>query len=341
MQCNCKRRYTKMVQADFHLAPFSHLCYDIPATVYQTQGGLYVYYKASTKGRQAMSRIRHDIDSLAAIYRRAGMIKRGDRVYQCGLFMLEVTDEMGVNYIPSYQCGERLCPRCARSRSLRIAANAADVAAYLRQAGTYRTPYHVVLTVRNVVASDLHAMLDVMIAACRWLLHRRSIWRSVAGWGRSIEITYNALEQTYHPHVHLLVVPTTTPDPDTIGCADWWSKQWAAALSSCGHDVDYMPICHTDAAYSDGVLPEVSKYITKLGRIYALPYDARFSCITTIDEATRGRKLVSYGGIWASARRALRQRDDIDADNDTAVQHACSAVILKWSGLEYVPVRNT
>lgn len=305
------------------------------------RGGLYVYYKASTNGRQAMSRIRHDIDSLAAIYRRAGMIKRGDRVYQCGLFMLEVTDEMGVNYIPSYQCGERLCPRCARSRSLRIAANAADVAAYLRQAGTYRTPYHVVLTVRNVVASDLRAMIDVMIAACRWLLHRRSIWRSVAGWGRSIEITYNALEQTYHPHVHLLVVPTTTPDPDTVGCADWWSKQWAAALSSCGHDVDYMPICHTEAAYSDGVLPEVSKYITKLGRIYALPYDARFSCITIIDEATRGRKLVSYGGIWASARRALRQRDDIDADNDTAVQHACSAVILKWSGLEYVPVRNT
>lgn len=39
MQCNCKRRYTKMVQADFHLAPFSLLCYDIPATVYQTQGG--------------------------------------------------------------------------------------------------------------------------------------------------------------------------------------------------------------------------------------------------------------------------------------------------------------
>lgn len=299
-----------------------------------------MYYTSCESGRQSISFTRRQIDSLAAIFRRAGWNRRGDRVYQCGLFVLEVSDNMGIHYVPSFQCGERMCPRCARSRSLRIAANAADVANYLRQTGDYRIPYHVVLTVRNVTASELSSMIDIMIAACRWLLHRRSIWRSVAGWGRSIEVTYSVDSDTYHPHVHLLIIPTETPDSDTVGNASWWSEQWAAALSSCGHNVDYKPICHSDAAYSDGVLPEVSKYVTKIGRIFSLPFDARYLCITTIDNAVRGRKLVSYGGIWASARRALRQRDDIEADDMTISQHPCSSTVLKWSGLEYVPYKQ-
>lgn len=299
-----------------------------------------MYYTSLESGRQAISKLRRQIDSLAAIYRRAGWLRRGDRVYQCGLLMLEVSDAMGISYVPSYQCGERLCPRCARSRSLRIASNAADVASFLRQTGEYRTPYHVVLTVRNVCADDLSAMIDTMIQSCRWLLHRRSIWRSVAGWGRSIEVTYNAESNTFHPHVHLLVIPTDVPDPDTIGCSSWWSSQWSAALSACGHDIDYVPVCRSDAAYSDGVLPEVSKYITKLSRLFALPYETRYACIVTIDQATRGRKLVSYGGIWAEARRQLRQRDDIDASDDFVRARSCTSTILRWSGLEYRPVAS-
>lgn len=300
-----------------------------------------MYYKTSEIGRQAVSRIRRDVDSLAAIYRRAGMLRRGERVYQCGLYMLEVHDGLNaLSYQPTYSCDDRLCPRCARTRSLRIAANAAQVAQYLRQTGQYRTPYHVVLTVRNVVAPDLHDMLDIMIAACRWLLHRRSIERSVSGWGRSIEITYNAEMQTFHPHVHLLILPTETPDSDTVGCADWWSKQWAMALSACGLQIDYKPICHSDAAYSDGVLPEVSKYITKLSRIFKLPSDERYHAVIAIDDATRSRRLVAYGGIWAKARRILRQRDDISASDELVQRAGCTITLLKWSGLEYVPYRQ-
>lgn len=300
-----------------------------------------MYYKTAAIGRQVMSRYRCDIDSLAAIYRRAGMLRRGERVYQCGLFLLEVHNDMGtLSYQPMSSCDDRLCPRCARARSLRVAANAAAVAQALRQSGEYRTPYHVVLTVRNVSDNDVRPTIDVMIAACRSLLHRRSIARTVAGWGRSIEITYNAVTNTYHPHVHLLVIPTSSPDPDTIGCADWWATQWSNALVSCGHSMDYTPICHSEAAYDDGVLPEVSKYITKLSRLFRLPYEQRYRAVITIDAATRGRRLIAYGGIWAAARREMNLRDDIDASDDYAVSSGCTSIMLRWSGLEYVPYKR-
>lgn len=244
---------------------------------------------------------------------------------------------MGVHYETAYACGDRMCPACARSRSLRAAANAAQVAKLLCARGQLPTSYHVVLTIRNVNSDALRTTIGTMIDALRWMLKRRTVAPYIAGWARNIEITYSHTRQDFHPHVHLLVIPAEGA-ADTIACSQWWAAQWADALAACGSVLDYEPICHSVATWSVGALAEVSKYITKLSAIYTLPQEQRYEAVKAIDEAVRGRKLLSYGGIWAAARRELRQRDDIDTGDQYAERVGCTATYLVWAGMEYKPI---
>lgn len=301
-----------------------------------------MHYTSSEIGRQREGIIRQQIITLAAIYHRISVAdespshyRRAGRVYQCHAAIWEVADDMGVFYETAYACGDRMCPACARSRSLRAAANAAQVATLLRSREQLPTSYHVVLTVRNVSADVLRDTIGVMIDALRWMLRRRTVSPLIAGWARNIEITYNRYDGTYHPHVHLLVIPH---DADAVASSTWWAVQWADALNANGHNLDYVPICHSVATWSVGALAEVSKYITKLSAVYSLPADQRYDVVRTIDAAVHGRRLLSYGGIWADARRELKQRDDIDASDEYAIRNGCTATYLVWSGLQYVPV---
>lgn len=303
-----------------------------------------MHYTSAEEGRQREAITRQQIMALSAIYHRISEkdkspvhYRRAGRVYQCRAAIWEVHDTMGVHYETAYACGDRMCPACARSRSLRAAANAAQVAQLLRSRGQLPTSYHVVLTLRNVNSSNLRDTIALMIDALRWMLKRRTVATYIAGWARNIEVTYSSARQDYHPHVHLLVIPTDGA-ADTIACSQWWAAQWADALTACGSVLDYEPVCHSVATWSVGALAEVSKYITKLSAIYALPQEQRYEAVKTIDSATRGRKLLSYGGIWAAARRELRQRDDIDTGDQYAERVGCTATYLVWAGMEYKPI---
>ena len=302
-----------------------------------------MYYTTEEEGRQHEGLIRCQIITLAAIYNRISKedesplyYRRAGRVYQCHSALWEVTNDMGVHYETAYACGDRMCPACARSRSLRAAANAAQVAKLLQSRGMLPTSYHVVLTVRNVSAEKLRETIGTMIDALRWLLRRRTVTPYIAGWARNIEITYNTNKNTYHPHVHLLIVPTT--NATVVANSQWWATQWTDALKSCGNAPDYIPICHSVATWSVGALAEVSKYVTKLSCVYKLPAELRYMAVKTIDDAVRGRKLLSYGGVWAEARRELKQRDDIDTSDDYASRIGCTATYLVWSGMQYEPI---
>lgn len=303
-----------------------------------------MHYTSEAEGRQCEAVTRQQILTLSAIYNRISeedasptYYRRAGRVYQCRAAIWEVHDTMGVHYETAYACGDRMCPACARSRSLRAAANAAQVAKLLCARGQLPTSYHVVLTIRNINSDALRTTIGTMIDALRWMLKRRTVAPYIAGWARNIEITYSHTRQDFHPHVHLLVIPAEGA-ADTIACSQWWAAQWADALAACGSVLDYEPICHSVATWSVGALAEVSKYITKLSAIYTLPQEQRYEAVKAIDEAVRGRKLLSYGGIWAATRRELRQRDDIDTGDQYTERVGCTATYLVWAGMEYKPI---
>ena len=64
----------------------------------------------------------------------------------------------------------------------------------------------VTLTAPNVKAEDLQAEIDLYNKAFQRLVKRKEIAPIFSGYIRKLEVTYNADQQTYHPHFHILFV---------------------------------------------------------------------------------------------------------------------------------------
>ncbi|GAH50846.1 unnamed protein product, partial [marine sediment metagenome] len=66
-------------------------------------------------------------------------------------------------------------------------------------------PRSAVLTIRNIPALSLRDGLTSMLAAWKRLRDREQEWKDrVKGYIWNAEVTYNAEQDTWHPHIHLL-----------------------------------------------------------------------------------------------------------------------------------------
>ena len=105
--------------------------------------------------------------------------------------------------------------------------------------------------------------------------------------------------------------------------------------------LDYLPMCKVVPCYSDGALAEVSKYITKMSKIYDIAdRDERYAVVSCIDDAIKKHRVIAYYGEWKQLRAELQQNDTMMLDNEFEGQEIVSRQILQWAGLEkgYVPV---
>ena len=100
-------------------------------------------------------------------------------------------------------CRERLCSVCAWRRQSRFLAQMFPVINRLEAQG-YRFIF-VTLTMRNTSLDGLQEAVNIMIKGFDRLLKKRKIKRAWKGVCRSLELTYNEKENTFHPHIHLLV----------------------------------------------------------------------------------------------------------------------------------------
>lgn len=133
-------------------------------------------------------------------------------------------------------CRVRLCPMCAWRRSLLIAHQVKLVAHEAVQREALRWLF-LTLTVRNVEGEALSKGIDGMMQAWKRLSERKA-FAVVRGWFRSLEITRNPVDGSYHPHFHVLlaVPPGYFKGKGYLKHADW-VELWQSALR-----VDYVPV---------------------------------------------------------------------------------------------------
>lgn len=276
---------------------------------------------------------------LAHAMRRAGD-KRWGTVLQCAR-------EATVRYCPACGrahaqgtncCRHRLCPICQVRRSRKLAHQAIAAAQWLAAEGRLDGVRMglVTLTQRNVPADLLPGMIDSMLAALTRMRHQRAVRRYMIGSARNIEITYNQQAGTYHPHVHLIVM-LAPGAPDEMLTSAYWRDLWGDLMQ-----LDYAPICDARELHDrDKAVCEVSKYVCKaLEILEGLSDDLLPQVVAALNAALTGRRLVAYTGIWAEARRVLKQRDDDDAsDSDDQDICGCGAAladaVMIWDGNEY------
>lgn len=295
-------------------------------------------------GYDSTVRAKAQAQRLSAIYYRAGAelhassyTRRGQRVAMCG-------DVVGVQrgrVVVQWGCNERLCPLCAIRMSRRIAANARTVLERARAEADLR-PYMLTLTQRNCNSSELPERIDDVLNAWRSILHdMKGAKRYIAGYARTVEITVSRDGQSYHPHVHAILL--MTPDtPREMLRARCWATLWQRYMDTQRYQ-DVMPICdirpirpnpRRGLTSTAAAAAEVAKYTAKSSSI--LSHAHAYEHVMAIDSAISGRRLRSYGGVWRTIRAQMRLEDAMDApDPDARYVAEAPLEVWQWAGAEY------
>lgn len=214
-------------------------------------------------------------------------------------------------------CRDRLCPMCQWRKSLVVFRQLSQIMDRIDSdsPGAY-VPVMLTLTMRNVAGGQLGAGIDRILKAWSRMMTkaaRRRPWRVSAGWFRALEITYSASTDSWHPHIHaVLLMPVGYfSDPEQYIDHDGWVAEWRWALR-----VDYDPSVevHTVKGIRADAVAEVSKYAVKPGDWVSEDCDETDAHVELLARELRGRRLTAFGGVMAEVRKALGQEEAETAD---------------------------
>lgn len=254
---------------------------------------------------------RRIIASLKAI----GEPTKAGAIYGCGTF-IRTGQRNGHEVIAEANfCRQRLCQVCAWRRAAKFTAQMFPVIRNLEAKG-YKAIF-VTLTVQNPPADGVSAALDVLLKGWDRLIHNNRWYRQyVKGFVRSLEVTYNASSDTYHPHIHALLFMPAQYATATYGPYKNQKElqaDWARAAK-----LDYNPIVDIRAVHCQKTKNNTTKAAVVETLKYCYKVDQKAisdKTIAVLLHSLSNRRLVSFGGVVAEERRAL-QLGDID-DNLT------------------------
>uniref|UniRef100_UPI003F691352 protein rep n=1 Tax=Streptococcus pluranimalium TaxID=82348 RepID=UPI003F691352 len=154
------------------------------------------------RGRKIMSL------KLADIFKELGYRKSLiERLSSCGEVLKFIQLEDGsLKLYQAYFCKNKLCPMCNWRRSMKYSYQSSRIVdEAIKQEPKARFLF-LTLTVRNVKGEDLNKTLTSLTQSFDRLFRRAKVKKNLLGYLRSIEVTHNEKEKTYHPHIHVLMM---------------------------------------------------------------------------------------------------------------------------------------
>ena len=252
----------------------------------------------------------------------------------------------------AYFCRDRVCSMCIWRKSLFVFAQFLLVAHKVLELYPKIMFLFQTLTLRNCPPDKLSDTLTHLNKSYTRYSRRKRIRNAFKGVFRTLETTYNPLSNTFHPHIHSIVL--VGKNYFTKGYIRHAELQqlWRKSLQ-----VDYKPDCWIErvkpkkkdvstvyeeiwsmehAMFQDalaGAGAEVAKYSTKIGDIVdpkikkedsfelvrakiALREDSQWQArvLDYLMRGLSGRRLICYTGIFKEAYQALKCKDVEDSD---------------------------
>lgn len=257
---------------------------------------------------------------------------KSSRAFNCGNYLeFTVSCENERKLTNANFCKARLCPMCNWRLSQKRFSNLSTVIEQLYQEGNYQLLF-LTLTVKNCDGKDLRQEIKKMLGSWKYLATKNPIFKkSIHGWFRALEVTYNQKENTYHPHFHVvLAVKSYYFTTDYYITQDDWVQMWQSSLK-----VNYIPVVHICKEYKNKnrqsestLISEASKYATK-DTDYIIPSDMKLSAniVEVLDSALRSVRLIAYGGILKTIHEKLKLDDSnyedkiTDKDLNNTIEH--------------------
>lgn len=244
-----------------------------------------------------------------------GQVKKAVNIDECGTFLELYTDTDGVERISRANfCRERLCSVCSWRRQSRFIATTEPALQKIDIETSGKAKYiFITFTMKNCRGKDLSAAITQLLKAWDGISRRKPFSKCGLGAIRNIEVTYNKTSRMYHPHLHVLMLVTN----DYFHKVNYITEEKLSLLWKHALDVDYNPIVHIETikskhAETSDIMSaslEVMKYSLK-----ATDYAISPTVTETLMNALKGRRLISFSGVIAEARKQLKYAD-VEDDN--------------------------
>lgn len=234
-------------------------------------------------------------------------------------------------------CRSRLCPTCAKRKSLRWIFALSLMIEYVNSMYDYEYLL-LTLTAPNVKGDDLHDELKKYSKAFDQMLKRKKYKAIDKGFIRKLEITYNKKTDTYHPHYHVIIAVNKSyfKDKELYIKRDTWLKDWQRAMKDSSiTQVDIRKVYNkstvdtdlTKTSIQSGIL-EVAKYTAKSGD-YLISEDV----FVTFWNSLKHMREFTFGGVFKETHELFKQGELdylIPEDNTEWVYR----LIYHWSNSE-------
>lgn len=235
-------------------------------------------------------------------------VRKASRLRDCANWLAFSRKEDGTLKLHDARfCRVRLCPICQWRRSLKTFAQMSQVLDIAKSDG-YQFLF-LTLTMRNCSGSELSVELSRLLLSFNRLMKYKDVNAVVHGFYRGCEVTHNTLDDTYHPHLHVvLAVKSTYFRGSYYLSQDKWTSLWQRALQ-----VDYTPIVDIRKCKGGAkAIAEACKYAVKPSDIINFDdWEMTVDSLKILDKALESRRFVGLGGVLKDIHKQLHL-DDID-----------------------------
>lgn len=257
--------------------------------------------------------------------------KRADRLHNCGTYLKFKECLKGCagskHLIDANFCTLRLCSMCQWRKSLFVYHQFLTVAHEIENICPGLKYVFLTLTGKNVSAKKLPSELTHYLKSFKRLSQYKA-FKAIKGMFRTLEISYNSKENTYHPHFHIIGVVQKSYFTDTL---QYISQDKLTSLWKKAFQVSYNPIVDIRKVRKNkknqetaiqkikqinnnlsGAAAEVAKYSVKFSDI--LNSKNKNEVVKVLDHSLNRRRLVGYTGIMKTAYQNLKLNNVDDSD---------------------------
>jgi len=249
-----------------------------------------------------------------------GRHEQAVRLLSCGRWFQRFNFPCGTYKLVPYHCDSPFCPNCAnrKARPLRK-----KLAVQIQQ--SKYDYWHLTITVENWPTLTRKALSKLIGQFAK--LRDTTIWQEwVLGGLYSLETTFNASQQTWHPHFHVLIeTPKRLP------------REWIFKLRDCWRDLTGSHVMHLERMYgvdkkgrktrkiNHRSLCEIVKYATKAASFADLPeHVGEF-----LDAFHSVRRVQSFGSFL----RAHKESEN-ELERNPVEHVGCSCGLCTWKAAQ-------
>ena len=213
-------------------------------------------------------------------------------------------------------CRLRTCPMCNWRKSLKMFGQTNKIANKILEQNSSTRFLFVTFTVENCETEKLEETINLMNQGFKRLTDKskgvkitEKFKNNMIGYIRAMEVTYNQEKDTYHPHIHCIFALKAGYFTHGYIKKSDWQYIWGECCNT-----EYEPIVkvQTIKNSTSKAVAEVAKYPVKMDELANYDNEKKaIKALIVFTKILKGRRLITFGGVFAKARKLLKL-DDVE-----------------------------